>query len=80
MWQDVVLSGGGFVLALAASLSFLHGTRVPLRTAGLYVVVLTGFTVSFATLDLWLATGAGIAQTLSWSALGVRALRAPTSN
>jgi hypothetical protein len=75
MWQDVVLSGGGFILALAATLSFVHGTHVPLRTAGLYMVVLTSFTVAFATLDLWLATSSGIAQTLAWSALGLRSLR-----
>ena len=56
MWQDIVLMVGGFIFAVALFPS-IFSQHKPSRTTCLMTgVVLIAFTVTYATLDLTLAT------------------------
>ncbi len=69
-WQDVVLATGGFVLATALLPALRAEEKPPLHTSIVTGLVLGTFTVTLATLGLWLATIPTAAQSLGWLYLG----------
>ncbi len=76
IWQDFVLTLGGFVFA-AGLLPMLRGAeKPPLSTSLPLAATLAVYVVTVATLDLWLSAGTMAAQSFIWTALAVQRMRA----
>ena len=74
-----MVSAGAFAPAPGTVPAILSGVIVPLRTAAVYIIVLTAFAVALATLDLWLAASGAAAQGALWIIIGARSLRWPAA-
>ena len=73
-WQDWVIMIGCFVLGFALLPSILSEFKPAFSTCVMSVVILAAFTVSFATLKLWLSTVAEAFACLMWLILVVQTL------
>ena len=65
-WQDVVILVGCFVLGFALIPSIVTEFKPAFSTCLMSAVILAAFTVSFATLKLWLPTVAEAFACLMW--------------
>ena len=73
-WQDWVIMVGCFVLGFALLPSILSEFKPAFSTCLMSSVILAAFTVSFATLKLWLSTTAEAFVCIMWVILLVQAI------
>lgn len=72
MWQDYVLAVGAFLFS-AALIPTLRAKQKPaLSTSVLTSAVLWVFAITYATLELWLATIAQVLGACLWGVLAVQ--------
>lgn len=73
MWQDYVLAVGAFMFTIAL-IPTLRGKNKPaFSTSAMTASVLVIFTVTYATLELWLATVAQAIGACAWTVLAWQA-------
>jgi hypothetical protein len=80
LWQDAVLSFGGFFVAVTMLPMLRLAEKPPLVTSTPLVAMLSAISFTLFTLDLWLAAVGTATQCLLWGSLAVmrwRATRAP---
>ena len=71
-WQDWVFSVGGFIL-LASLIPTIRGEQKPaLSTSIMFAALITIFSVTMATLDLWLSAVANAGNAAAWAVLAVQ--------
>lgn len=71
-WQDWVLSLGGFVILLSL-VPTIRGDQKPALTTSVMTTVIVGvFTVTMATLGLWLSAVANGGIAIAWSVLALQ--------
>ena len=75
VWQDAVFAIGGLALTLGVIPIIRASTPPPLLASATLVFVLSSYVVALATLGLWLATTAMVAQVAAWSVCVVQRLR-----
>lgn len=78
IWQDIVFSFGGLVLALGLLPMFRAPEPPPLQTSLPLMIVLGVFTVAMATLGLWFGAVGMALQAVLWLMLAARALAPST--
>lgn len=69
MWQDIVIMAGGIILGLALIPAIRDGQKPPTSTSLFTGSVLATFTICYATLGMWAATGATLFTTALWFVL-----------
>ncbi len=75
IWQDVVLSVGGFVLALGLLPLLRAPVPPPIKSSLTMAGVLTAYIVAVGTLGLYLSAASLGLQTVAWYALAWRGWR-----
>ncbi|MDA0366507.1 MAG: hypothetical protein O3B31_09730 [Chloroflexi bacterium] len=76
LWQDVVLSLGGFFVAATQVPMLRAAEKPPLATSMPLVFILTAISISLFSLDLKLAALGCVIQGTLWAILAVTRLRA----
>jgi hypothetical protein len=74
-WQDIVISVGSLVFAVALIPSVVGQDKPALSTSLTTGIVLTVFTVTYASLDLWYATITTAGAAILWSILAIQKIR-----
>ncbi len=75
MWQDYILAVGAFLFSLALIPTIRSKQKPALTTSVLTSAVLWVFAITYATLELWLATVAQILGAGLWGFLAVQTVR-----
>lgn len=76
-WQDLVFFAGGWVFVISL-IPTLKGKQKPeVITSVTTSTILFAFTVSFATLGLWLSASSNLATAIAWAVLAYQRYRQP---
>ncbi|MDP9211836.1 MAG: hypothetical protein M3N59_01005 [bacterium] len=75
-WQDIVLSAGSVMFIIALVPSILSRDKPAMATSLMTSLVLIGFTVTYASLELWFTTIITIITVALWLTLFVQKLLA----
>ncbi len=75
IWQDLVLTVGGFVFVAGLVPMLRAQTRPPLSTSIPLAGTMAMYAVAMATLDLWLSAGPMVVQSFIWATLAVQRMR-----
>lgn len=72
VWQDIVLMVAGFVFIPALAVSIIKGAKYPLLTSLPTAIALTGISISYITLGLYLGGISCSLTAICWFILVVR--------
>ena len=75
VWQDLVFTGGGFVLTAGLVPMLRAAERPPLRTSLTLLAVLSSYVVALASLGLWLSAAGTALQAAVWGVFAVQRMR-----
>jgi hypothetical protein len=79
-WQDIVISIGSLVFAIALIPSVAGQDKPALSTSLTTGIVLTVFTFTYASLNLWYATVTTAGAAILWSILAFQKMRQSRAN
>jgi hypothetical protein len=75
LWQDLVLSAGSWLFIIALIPSILGKHKPPVSTSILTGSVLAAFSLTYATLELWLSVASTALLSLAWFILAAQKAR-----
>ena len=75
VWQDIILSIGSWLFIIALIPSILGKNKPPISTSVLTGSVLAVFSLTYATLELWLSVASTALLSLAWFLLAVQKYR-----
>jgi hypothetical protein len=72
MWQDYIISVGAFLFIISLIPSIKSQNKPDLKTSIPIALVLFIFTITYISLELWLAALTNFGTAISWSILAVQ--------
>ena len=72
MWQDYLITGGGFVLIASLLTMIRLKDRWSIPNALILGTVLGAYGVAFVTMCMWLSASVMAAQSVLWTTIGVQ--------
>lgn len=77
IWQDLAFMIGGFVFVPSLMFCIMSSNKPPIRTSLPTAMVLTLFSVCYATLGLWLAFVSTVLTSAAWYVLVYQVYNTP---
>ena len=75
MWQDIVITTGGFIMIIALLPTVRGNNKPDRRTSIITGIILSAFSISYLSLHLWLSSVTTMVMAVMWFILYYQAVK-----